>query len=140
TDAGTSFRYEVRTPPRRRISHSLPVDDARSYDITFFENLLPDGVQRERLARSLGVSDASAFEMLSAIGGDCAGALSLVLEGESRFPEGAEDRLLDAELFERIMLVGAGPAAIQEGVRLSLAGAQDKLPVVLKGDEIYLPG
>ena len=52
----TTFRYAALAPPTRRISHSLPVDASRTYPITFFENLLPDGVQRERLA--LGTSRA----------------------------------------------------------------------------------
>lgn|GEM_PF-5097841 len=46
--------------------------------------------------------------------------------------EGKLLRLLD-EMPKRPMLAG------EEGLRLSLAGAQDKLPVVAKGDRIGFP-
>ena len=73
---GATFRYlSSQTPPTRRVSHSLPVSlGTTEVEATFFEGLLPDGVQRERLARRLGVSDASTFTMLRAVGGDCEGA------------------------------------------------------------------
>ncbi|MCC7108359.1 MAG: HipA N-terminal domain-containing protein, partial [Deltaproteobacteria bacterium] len=77
-DGSNGFRYFAGTSAERRVSHSLPVDGGRAeHPITFFDNLLPDGIQRERLARRLGISDTSTFAMLEAIGGDCAGALSI---------------------------------------------------------------
>ena len=71
-DSGVvAFRYNPGASIHRQLSVSLPVDGgAGAHPITFFENLLPDGVQRERLARRLGVSDASTFAMLRAVGGD----------------------------------------------------------------------
>lgn len=139
--ASTTFRYDVRTPPTRRVSHSMPVDESKSYPITFFENLLPDGVQRERLARRLGVSDSSTFAMLRAIGGDCAGALSVVPEGEPLSTGRGGSRPFTKELVDQMLLIGVVPVAINEGLRLSLAGAQDKLPVVLDDRGVpHLPG
>jgi HipA-like protein len=53
----TVFRY---SKAGRQISHSLPFDaGAREHRITFFENLLPDGVQRERLAAPSRCSSTS---------------------------------------------------------------------------------
>jgi serine/threonine-protein kinase HipA len=134
----TVFRY---APEGRQISHSLPFDaGAGEHPITFFENLLPDGVQRERLARRLGVSDSSTFSMLDVVGGDCAGALSLLpekLSGSQR--DAGAHRPLDDDLLRKVLELGVVPTSVTEGLRLSLAGAQDKLPVVLENDELFLP-
>lgn len=75
---GLIFRYlSEKTVASRQISHSIPVHRGTTeHPGTFFENLLPDGIQRERLARRLGLSDTSTFAMLVVVGGDCAGALS----------------------------------------------------------------
>ena len=131
--AETVFRYH---PKCQRISHSLPVETgSRSHPVTFFENLLPDGVQRERLARRLGVSSTSTFAMLEAIGGDCAGALSLH-PGERPAPQpgaGSNESTLPLTqaLLQKMLTIGVVPTSISEGLRLSLAGAQDKLAVVV---------
>jgi serine/threonine-protein kinase HipA len=132
----TVFRY---TESGRQISHSLPFDGgAREHPITFFENLLPDGVQRERLAARLGVSDTSTFTLLEHVGGDCAGALSLYREGATP-PPAAALRTLDDALIVRFVDVGVVPTLVNEGVRLSLAGAQNKVPVVLRDEQLFLP-
>lgn len=138
-DGSAAFRYLAGTLAERRISHSMPVDGGRAeHPITFFDNLLPDGIQRERLARRLGISDTSTFVMLEAIGGDCAGALS-IFRGPP--PRGAARALrpLDEPLLRRIHDEGVIPAALNEGLRLALAGAQDKLPVVVRDGELFLP-
>ena len=136
----TVFRYFPGTNESRRISHSLPVDGGvHDHPITFFENLLPDGIQRERLARRLGVSDASAFSMLEVVGGDCAGALSLLPVGRSPSLTVADLRPLDDGLLRTALKQGVVPTAVTEGLRLSLAGAQDKLPVVLRDGKLWLP-
>ena len=62
------------------LSQSLPLDG--SYDRVaveaFFGGLLPEGAPREQLARNLGVSAGNDFELLAALGGDTAGAISLL--------------------------------------------------------------
>jgi serine/threonine-protein kinase HipA len=109
----------------------------------FFAGLLPEEGQREAVARALGLSKGNDFALLRALGGDVAGALTLWPEGETP-PAGAErpaaealgDNALVAMLDElpmRPMLAG------QEGLRLSLAGAQSKIPVVLVNGAIALP-
>jgi serine/threonine-protein kinase HipA len=133
----STFRYHAGTSEKHRLSHSMPVDPLVRYPSTYFENLLPDGVQRERLARRLGVSDASTFTMLEAIGGDCAGAISL--RKENAPPSPASRRALDDDLMVRMLTEGVLATSVTEGLRLSLAGAQDKLPVILDGGQLYLP-
>lgn len=138
-DGSTGFRYFAGTSAERRVSHSLPVEGGRAeHPITFFDNLLPDGIQRERLARRLGISDTSTFAMLEAIGGDCAGALS-IFRGPPPRSTARALRPLDEALLRRIHDEGVIPAALNEGLRLSLAGAQDKLPVVVREGQLFLP-
>ena len=76
------------------------------------------------------------------IGGECAGAVSLLPEGvpppasgDQRRRELSEEELDDiiAELPRRPLLAG------REGLRLSLAGSQVKLPVVIRDATIALP-
>ncbi len=124
------------------LSHSLPLrpepfDDAGCRP--FFAGLLPEGEFLRAVARSFGVSATNAFAVLSAIGGECAGAVSLVPEGES-LPRTGSPKWLDTsgladlidELPRRPLLAGDS----EEGLRLSLAGAQDKLPVLFAGGRI----
>lgn len=44
---------------------------------TYFQNLLPEGHNRERLANQRGCSDTDEFELLAAAGGDLMGALEV---------------------------------------------------------------
>lgn len=109
-----------------------------------FGGLLPEEAQRTAIARAIGISPDNPFRLLKAIGGDVAGALAFLPKGE----EPAQDSFTTASeplqeedltaLLERLprvpMLAGEG------GARLSLAGAQSKLPVVLtQGGGIAVP-
>jgi len=107
----------------------------------FFAGILPEEGPRTRIAEILGISERNDFAMLERIGGECAGAVSLFPEGVA--PPQVENRLrilnekeLEAivnELPRRPLLAG------EDGLRLSLAGAQDKLPLVVDGDSVSLP-
>ena len=110
----------------------------------FFGGLLPEAEPRERIAAILGISSGNDFAMLERIGGECAGAGSLLPENQApptshglRWLEPDELAAIIRELPRRPLMVG------EEGLRLSLAGAQSKLPVVVaaEGDEqrIALP-
>jgi len=109
----------------------------------FFGGLLPEEGQRDAAAQALGVSRANDFALLDRLGGDVAGALQLLPSGEpptalalDRQPTMLDDagliRVLDA-LPVRPLLAG------EEGLRLSLAGAQSKVPVVLVEGSVALP-
>lgn len=108
----------------------------------FFAGLLPEGEFLRAVARAFHVSVENSFSLLEEIGGECAGAISLVARGgqppfkDSQPPRWLEgdglERLLD-ELPSRPLLVGLGE---DEGIRLSLAGTRDKLPVLWEGDRI----
>ena len=66
------------------VSASLPLsrepcqpEDALAH--RFFANLLPEGVAREHIVRDLKLTNSD-FVLLRAIGGECAGALSILPE------------------------------------------------------------
>ena len=64
------------------ISISLPLDG--SFDPAtshrFFANLLPEANVRMQICRMPGISPDNDFALLKAIGGDCAGALTITAE------------------------------------------------------------
>ena len=128
------------------ISVSLPLqEEAFSWRKTlpFFEGLLPEESQLRAASEVLGISDKNVFGLLEALGGDVAGALSLWPSGKT--PPAAESsaptvlspdafiKILD-ELPYRPMLAG------KAGMRLSLAGAQSKLPIIFEVGNVALPG
>lgn len=132
-------------PAFRPISASLPRQTgpfSRAATRPFFAGLLPDEEQRAAAARAAGVSAQNDYALLDALGGDVAGALVIVPEGQAvpaasgtapdPLTEAALAALLE-ELPRRPFLVG------DEGIRMSLAGAQPKLPVVLVAGAPTLP-
>ncbi|MBV9548111.1 MAG: type II toxin-antitoxin system HipA family toxin [Alphaproteobacteria bacterium] len=109
----------------------------------FFAGLLPEEVQRAEAARTLGVSPGNDFALLEKLGGDVAGALTLWPDGE-RPPlydgDLATEPLGDNALRNVLDTLPTRPLlAGEKGLRLSLAGAQAKLPVVLIEGAIALP-
>jgi serine/threonine-protein kinase HipA len=79
--------------------------------------------------------------MLEQIGGECAGAVTFIPEGQQPPESAYHYRKLDAkelagilrDLPKRPLLAG------EKGIRLSLAGAQDKVAVRIEGEEVSLP-
>jgi len=128
------------------LSASLPLQGEPFEDRKtrpFFAGLLPEGQTRRLLAQQLQVSRQNDFALLDHIGGECAGAVTFLEPGQSLpVPTHGDDiqwlsdedvvAVLD-ELPRRPMLAG------RDGLRLSLAGAQDKLPVLFDGARIGLP-
>ena len=135
---GMEFAYAAEwvadeMPP---LAQSVPLDgrfDAAAA-AAFFGGLLPEGEPRRQLARLLGVSESNDYSMLAMIAGDTAGAITLLPQGERPEPISGDVEWLDeaglaallTELPSRPMHVDADGE-----YRLSLAGAQDKLPVVV---------
>lgn len=142
------FQYRddwLAQPDAVAISQSLPLrpdpfDDHQCR--AFFAGLLPEGHLRRLIAQHLQVSSQNDFALLGAIGGEYAGAITFMPWGQpiANAEQGGVEwleapqliALLD-ELPRRPMLAG------RDGIRLSLAGAQDKLPVVFDGKRIGLP-
>jgi len=117
------------------ISLSMPVQPALYEDNrvkSYFSGLLPEAISRHRLAKYLGISEKNSFALLEAIGGECAGALSLYPEGKKPAPPSEDDleKLDNQKLREILDLLKRRPLlAGTDNLRLSLAGAQDKIAV-----------
>ncbi|PZP83926.1 MAG: type II toxin-antitoxin system HipA family toxin [Azospirillum brasilense] len=145
--AGTlSFTYHADFLHRAAtgISLSLPLREApfEGEEVrAFFSGLLPEESVRTRLAAYLGVSEKNTFALLREVGGECAGALALYPEGEQPTAAPTDDMevLDDARLSEILALIKRRPMlAGDDGYRLSLAGAQDKLAVGFVDGKIVL--
>jgi serine/threonine-protein kinase HipA len=126
------------------LSQSLPLrkDRFRSKECRgFFAGILPEQSKREIIAANLGISARNDHAMLAQIGGECAGAVTFILAGQPLPERNYGYRKLSShelatilkELPRRPLLAG------EEGIRLSLAGAQDKVTVRIEHDEISLP-
>jgi serine/threonine-protein kinase HipA len=139
-----TYAYEYLASPKAKpLSVSLPLREETFGDKharPFFAGLLPEGAMRRLLAQQFGVSQQNDFALLSHIGGECAGAIRLmssevaIVSTESRLRGNDETNriqwLSDSELTALIQDLPRRPMlAGQDGLRLSLAGAQDKLPV-----------
>ncbi len=148
-DGNMLFAYSgtwLADPARPALSHSLPKQAApfeRRRARAFFAGLLPEEQQRDGAARALGLSKGNDFALLDALGGDVAGALTLWPEGEPPpVYDGttANTPLSENELAEILAILPKRPLlAGEDGLRVSLAGAQAKLPVVLVNGKITLP-
>ena len=148
-DGRLNFCYApgwLSLPNAVALSASLPLqaepfDDRKTRP--FFAGLLPEGQMRRLIAQQFQVSGQNDFALLDRIGGECAGAVTFLEPGQALPASTHGDdvqwlsdeevvAILD-ELPSRPMLAG------KDGLRLSLAGAQDKLPVVFDGARIGLP-
>ena len=116
------------------ISITMPLKAERIASDTFLPwaaNLLPESEQLRTLGQLLGMARSDVIGLLSTIGGDTAGALSIGQPGRTASvqwrpvgkPEDLE-RVME-ELPNKPFLVG------EEGVSMSLAGAQTKLAVAV---------
>ncbi|NTV94321.1 MAG: type II toxin-antitoxin system HipA family toxin [Thiobacillus sp.] len=103
----------------------------------FFDNLLPEENARLMLARSAGTEVADAWGLLAYLGAESAGALTLLAPGETVAEPGLAP-LPDALLDQRIRDLPRVPLQAGAPKRMSLAGAQEKLAVVLDG-QLYEP-
>ncbi|MBK9631319.1 MAG: HipA N-terminal domain-containing protein [Saprospiraceae bacterium] len=107
----------------------------------FFSGILPEGEIREIIARNLGISQRNDFSMLERIGGDCAGAITFLPAGQKLNLIDSEYRTLSTQELGNILkeLPNRPLMAGEKGVRLSLAGAQNKLAVHKEGEVISIP-
>lgn len=142
---GFSYAQEwLREPGAIPLSHSLPLREevfGRNEARGFFAGILPEQHQREVIAKNLGVSAGNDFALLDRIGGECAGAVTFLPEGQKPLEQKEEYRALSpGELAEILRTLPRRPLmAGDEGVRLSLAGAQEKLAIHRSPEGISIP-
>ena len=146
-DGRLTFAYSLgwlRSEGARPLSVSLPLQED-AFDerrcAPFFGGLLPEEHNREIVASNLGITARNDFAMLREIGGECAGAVSLIPVGNNRasilndyevISERDLIRLLD-QLPQRPLLAGKAE------IRLSLAGAQNKVALCVSDSGYALP-
>lgn len=104
----------------------------------YFDNLLPEEGQRQLLAADARLEASDAFALLAYYGAESAGSLTLLPPGEA-LPKGELRALTDEALARRIAAMPRLPLTHEAHKRMSLAGAQHKLAVVLKAGQLYEP-
>jgi serine/threonine-protein kinase HipA len=140
------FRYNPQwiTQGGFAVSHALPLgrDDYTAEGGAahrFFANLLPEGGVRERIVRDLKISNTD-FDLLRAIGGECAGALSILPVEQQPSVQYSYHSITDEELANLVTRRGqVYNWATKDRPRLSLAGAQDKCPILVRDGNYLLP-
>lgn len=143
-----SFSYSeewLKAPASFPLSISLPLQDDTFPDHKvkpFFANLLPESAVRGLIAKKLGVSEKNDFMLLKLLGGECAGAITIL--PESMLPEPCDQYkylpLSEEQLADLIKNIPMRPLlAGEEGVRISLAGAQEKLVLLYKEPIFHIP-
>ena len=107
----------------------------------FFSGLLPEGKVRRRICRQLGITPEDDTGLLLAIGEDCAGALSILPAGVSPGAERDSLRQLTASEVNRLIRsLGEDISVVSGGEqRFSLAGVQEKQPVIYDDNSYALP-
>jgi serine/threonine-protein kinase HipA len=134
----------LQLPDATPLSHSLPLRRkrfSRKECRGYFAGVLPEESKREIIARNLGISARNDYAMLERIGGECAGAVTFLPAGEALpAPDDNYRALSELELAGILRELPRRPLLAGEtGIRLSLAGAQDKIAVRVEGEAISLP-
>ena len=119
---------------------SEPFDSERT--TIFFENLLPPDQVRRKLGPILHLSRHNVFGFLEALGGDCAGAISLWPHGET--PLSGKERVKRLDEDDAAEILGSlkkRPLYVNgiDGYRISGSGAQNKLIARIVNGHIELP-
>jgi serine/threonine-protein kinase HipA len=131
------------SPAPLSVALPLQADSYRGAAVrNWFCNLLPEGGVRAAITTRLRIPPGDDFALLGAIGGECAGAVSVQSPGpRAGFPAGEPG---DLETLLQLQGDDAGEGAwalLGTPLRLSLAGAQDKIAVIVARDgRLRLPG
>src|SRR5271154_6669398 len=148
-DAGGRMVFDyveswLNKPGATPLSQSLPLrkkrfnrNECRGY----FAGILPEESKREIIARNLGISARNDYAMLERIGGECAGAVTFIPAG-GPLPERnyGYRKLSEKELGGTLRELPKRPLrAGDEGIRLSLAGAQDKVALRIEDGQVSVP-
>ncbi|RYH31382.1 MAG: type II toxin-antitoxin system HipA family toxin, partial [Alcaligenaceae bacterium] len=133
-----AFQYAstwLESPSAFSLAPSIPlgvgwqVDGASVRPVQwFFDNLLPEELMRQVLAKEVEVVSTDAFGMLERLGSESAGALVLQAEGAAQAEKGTVP-LSWKELSERIRNLPRASLNKDAPKRMSLAGAQHKMVV-----------
>lgn len=144
-----AFAYEpawTSDPRSFDLSPALPrsagriVDGASERPVQwYFDNLLPEEGLRAAYAREALVAGEDAFGLLAYYGAESAGSLVLLPPGQAPVAARGHRPLSDEDLSARIRNLPRVPLVHDAPNRMSVAGAQHKLLVVLEGDDLLEP-
>jgi serine/threonine-protein kinase HipA len=140
------MRFKYLPGTKMAISNSLPIQE-ESYSHkaceAYFAGLLPESSRAKKaIARQFDANPNSTFSLLKAIGSDCAGAISFTDMNEPQENiNPVRTRLLSSEELEQhIIELPEKPLFLGvDGLKLSLAGVQEKAAVFVANGKIYLP-
>ena len=144
-----SFRYSegwLGNPRAFALSPHLPLtaeplpDGASKRPVQwYFDNLLPEEGQRVLLAGDAGLDEADAFGLLTWYGAESAGSVTLLPPDAPPQAAAPLRPLPDDALEGRIRGLPRAPLTHAAIKRMSLAGAQHKLAVVLQNGALFEP-
>ncbi|MEX0617754.1 MAG: type II toxin-antitoxin system HipA family toxin [Pseudohongiellaceae bacterium] len=134
----TKFPISLQLPLQAK--EFLP-DEGKAH--RFFSNLLPEAQARAQIINDLKIPDSD-YSLLEAIGGECAGAFNILPDQSG--PESRESwgytELSKKDLKTLIKRRGSGinfRNNSNKPIRLSLAGAQNKCPILITDNGRFLP-
>jgi serine/threonine-protein kinase HipA len=140
-----SYAQEWLDTRRRPISLSLPCSQ-KSFDAqkstAFFDNLLPEEHMLKELCRANRIAEDDTYAILRLFGQDCAGALVVAPEGEAEETPAPAYQDITGELEDILSRNSGGPQGsliVETSARLSIAGAQNKLPVYYDQGRFSVP-
>ena len=137
---GIIFTYDSTW--KKPLSISLPIRSSAFSEaecLPFFSGLLPDGQIRIQIADAKHISYMSVFKLLQNYGGEIAGAISLCEEDFKYDDNYSYKEISEAEIATLIRNSATTPIILQDKARLSLAGAQQKLPLYYEEGKWELP-
>ncbi len=142
-----AFQYHptwLENPTRLAIAPGLPLQAEEIVDggsrrpvQWFFDNLLPEEDLRAQLAQETKLEAADAFGLLQRYGAESAGALTLLPPG-TEWPAHGRRPLSETEIRSRIRALPRATLEAKAPKKMSLAGAQHKLPIIVD-DGIFEP-
>lgn len=140
-----SYAREWLDKYNQPISLSMPCFEERfdaAKSTAFFDNLLPEENMYRELCREARIDEADTYNFLRLFGQECAGALVISPEGRDAPPSAPAYRDITDNL-EAILAkhhgTPQGSLIVETKARLSIAGAQNKLPIVLEDGKILVP-
>ncbi len=150
---GVIFAYDKNYLQNKNavpLSASFPLQTeefSQKQCIPFFSGLLPEEDSRKKIADYLHISETSTLKLLEALGGECAGLISILAEENSvtqdisySFNSENYEPLEEERLADFIEKMNTRPLMkADENLRLSLAGAQEKLALANLDGKWYLP-
>lgn len=146
-----AFEYAAEwiANPSFSVSPHIPLNAGMLQDTSlqrtvewFFENLLPEGAIRKKIASRCGVAENDTWGLLSEYGKESAGALCILTDGA--LPATADygySEISWSDIDDMILAMKEGKPLIDQNpsAKMSLAGAQEKVAVKLDEGRAFLP-